>query len=212
MIHRLLFAALVAGTAATAATPLQAGSQFEYVSQSVIAMRGLPARRKAKPVAKAVAPPVADAPMTAEERRILRYGLEEETAKQHAEAERGETEEETGAEQLAATVAEPEPKPTATAPKTVAAAAPAEFDASNTKVVIEAASAEPTPRRKWESPAEQKVDRAKKEKFEEAQRDAEAPPVSPRLAEQLRSSRNGTGVAAGARPSGDEDVPLALGS
>ena len=184
MIHRSFILAALAGAALVpvAATGAGAASKFEFVSQSVMVMKGIPARRAAEPVAAKVAPAEAAAarsdkvlvPMlSAEERRLLRYGLAEENKRKLAEAERKLLNE--GTVKLSDFTPEAEPEP-----KLEPAAEPARFDASNTTVRVEAPSnTAPMPTR-WEATAEQKPDKAAMQAHQRRQFEAEAPQPSQR--------------------------------
>ena len=168
MSNRLLLAAaLGAGTALS--SPAATAGEFEVVSDSFIVLKGIPPRRKSVTprvveVSAPAAPQRASAvkTLTAEERRLLRYGVAEENKKLIAEAGRDDGTEEAEAK--------PEPEPKAE----VAAVAPT-FDASNTSVNVSAAAEPPAPV-VWEGTSDQKPDKAALERHAAQQMKAEAPP------------------------------------
>lgn len=192
MSHRLLaLAALLAGTTLSS-VPAAAG-QFEFVSQSVIVMKGIPPRKpRREATVVAVSAPNRETTvktLTDEERRLLRYGVAQESKDKLAEAAR-EVEE---------PVAEEPEKEVAVASEP----APSRFDASNTTVNVAPPAPTAADPVAWESTASQKPDKAKLQAHARRQAELEAPKAPNRGAAKLARDREARrGVA-------DPDDPLA---
>lgn len=111
-MFRIFLAAGCAAACLAVSEPVAAGENIRYISQSMIELRGIPARKR-----KAVAAPVRQAAasvkvdtgqtMTAEQRRILRYGVQEERREEAAQAARNLGEEVDAAKSMTKTPAEP---------------------------------------------------------------------------------------------------------
>ena len=195
----LLRTALLAGLAAAALTvPAAAGSQFTYVSQSIITLKGLPARKKKRIVTPA--PVVQRATldngrtMSAEERRLLRYGVAEDSRNVAANAAR-----EVDEEDAADTMTE----------------APEDIAEENVTVApgASAADAEKKPTVTWKSASSEEPDQEALEISRAKQADAEAPKAPERMAaldrkrqEELRRREDEVDQSPDAEPNEEEQA------
>lgn len=192
----MLRTAIVAGLAASAltapvlTTPAVAGSQFTVVSQSVIALKGLPSRKKKRVV---VVSPVVKASvdngrmMSAEERRLLRYGVAEESRDIAANAAR-EVDEEDAADTMGEAEAE---TPVEEAEDVATGEAEAEEkEEVSTTVSVDEPAAKPKPAVAWESTASQSADSEAVARSRERQNKAEAPELPDSRIDELERARD----------------------